>query len=126
MLFDTDVLIWAFRGNTNAQIVIDNDENRFVSVVTYMELIQGARNKQEQKMIKNFLSALNFQTLPVTENISHRAAIFMEEFALKSCMGIADALIFATACENSLTLCSSNYKHFKDIVSLETNIFKPE
>ena len=37
-----------------------------------MELFQGARNKAEQKMIKDFLSGLGFQTLPVSENISLR------------------------------------------------------
>lgn len=125
MLFDTDVLIWAFRGDSNAAREIDNAEERLISAVTYMELIQGARNKIEQKKIRSFLSDFDFQTLPVTENISHRATIFMEEYSLKSGICIADALIFATACEHSLILCSANKKHYKEIVLLETKEFKP-
>ena len=125
MLFDTDVLIWAFRGYPSAQKEIDNDESRFISVVTYMELIQGARNKTEQMNIKKFLRALDFEILPIDENVSHRATIFMEEFALKSGIQLADALIFATACENSLCLCSANTKHFKEISSLDAKEFKP-
>ena len=100
MIFDTDVLIWALRGNQKAAKAIDGCDDRFISAVTYMELIQGARNKAEQKTIKDFLSMLDFQTLPVNENISLRATVFMEEFCLKSGMGLADALIFATANES--------------------------
>ena len=96
MLFDTDVLIWALRGNFKAAEVIDRCEDRFISAVTYMELIQGARNKAEQKMIKDFLASLSFQTVPIGENISLRATVFMEEFCLKSGIGlIVSQIVFA-------------------------------
>ncbi len=126
MLFDTDVLIWALRGNETAAATIDSNDERFISAVTYMELIQGARNKNEQKMIKEFLASLGFQTIPINENISLRAVVFMEEYFLKSGMGLADALIFATANEYSMTLCSANKKHYKEIVSLSVKEFRPK
>lgn len=125
MIFDTDVLIWALRGSPKAAKVIDNCEERFISAISYMELLQGARNKTEQKTIKDFLSALGFQTLPVNENISLRALVFMDEFFLKSGLGLADALIFATACEYVMTLCSANKKHYKNITSLMVKEFHP-
>ena len=125
MLFDTDVLIWAFRGNNNAANVIDECGDRFVSVVTYMELLQGAKNKKEQLDIKKFLSAMGFETLALTEKVSHRATILMEEFALKAGLEVADALIFSTACENSLTLCSGNHKHYREISGLDYQVFRP-
>ena len=126
MLFDTDVLIWAMRGSSKAANVIDNDGNRFISAVTYMELMQGARNKHEQTLVKQFLATLCFTVLPINETISHRAVIFIEEYALQSGIQLADALVFATACEHSLTLCSANEKHFRNISSLDTSVFKPE
>ena len=126
MLFDTDVLIWALRGSKKAAREIDGDENRFISAVNYMELMQGARNKQEQTMIKQFLNELDFTVLPITEAVSHRAMIFIEEHALRSGIQLADALVFATACEHSLTLCSANQKHFRSIQSLDSKVFKPE
>lgn len=126
MLFDTDVLIWALRGSKKAAREIDGDENRFISAVNYMELMQGARNKQEQTMIKQFLNELGFTVLPITEAVSHRAIIFIEEHALRSGIQLADALVFATACENSLTLCSANQKHFQSIRSLDSKVFRPE
>ena len=125
MLFDTDVLIWALRGSEKAARMIDGDDDRFISAVSYMELMQGARDKREQKLIKEFLNALDFTVLPITEAVSHRATIFIEEYALKSGIQLADALVFAAACENSLTLCSANGKHFRDIVSLNAKLFTP-
>ena len=126
MLFDTDVLIWALRGSEKAAQMIDDDDERRISAVNYMELMQGARNKGEQAAIREFLNALGFVVLPITEAISHRATIFIEEHALKSGIQLADALVFATACEHALTLCSANQKHFRGIQSLKTKIFKPE
>ena len=126
MLFDTDVLIWALRGSTNAAKEIDDDEQRFISAVNYMELMQWARSKREQTLIKHFLNSLEIIVLPITENISHRAMIFIEEYALKNGIQLADALVFATACEHSLTLCSANQKHFRSIASLDTKVFVPD
>jgi len=126
MLFDTDVLIWALRGSAKAAAEIDEDDSRYISAVTYMELLQGARDKREQSLIKQFLNTLDFTVLPISEAVSHRATILVEEYALKSGLQLADALVFATACEHSLTLCSANQKHFRHIVSLQTKTFIPE
>lgn len=126
MLFDTDVLIWALHGSAKAAKEVDEDDNRFISAVNYMELIQGARNKREQTLIKQFLNALDFTVLPITEAVSHRAMILIEEYALKSGIQLTDALVFATACENSLTLCSANQKHFRDIASLDAKVLVPD
>ena len=126
MLFDTDVLIWALHGSHKAAREIDEDDERYISVVNYMELMQGARDKRELNMIKQFLSALDFQVLPITEAISHRAMIFIEEYALKSGIRLADALVFATACEHSIQLCSSNQENFRCISALNAKVFKPE
>ena len=126
MLFDTDVLIWALRGSDAAARAIDADDDRRISAVNYMELMQGARSKREQAAIREFLDELGFTVLPITEAISHRAVIFIEEHALKSGIQLADALVFATACEHNLTLCSANQKHFRGIQSLNAKVFKPD
>ncbi len=41
MLFDTGVLIWVLRGNSEAAKTVEKSDRRYVSVVTYMELLQG-------------------------------------------------------------------------------------
>jgi predicted nucleic acid-binding protein len=45
MLVDTDVLVWYMRGNEKAKRVIKNLNSFSISVVTYIELVQGLRNK---------------------------------------------------------------------------------
>lgn len=125
MLFDTDVFVWVLRGSEKAARAVDSSPDRAVSVVTYMELIQGARDKREVRNIQRFLADLGFQMLPLTENIGHRAAIYMEEYGRKSGMCVGDALVAATAVENHLVLCTGNRKHFAPITDLDLRVFRP-
>jgi predicted nucleic acid-binding protein len=125
LLFDTDVLIWAFRGNRRAAKALESGGFRHVSVVTCMELLQGSRSRQETRTIKGFLADLGFQVLPLTENIGHRAAIYMEEYGLKVAMCLADALVAATAVETQLALCTGNRKHYAPIAELDLHVFRP-
>ena len=124
MIFDTDVMIWAFRGNTKALDSIDAAAERAISAVTYMELLQGVRNKREIISMKRFLSTLGFSVLPVTANISSRALSIMENTALRSDLGVCDALIFATALDMGNTLLSGNAKHFKEVPLLDAVAFR--
>ena len=125
MLFDTDVLIWFLRGHARAVKVVDEAMARAVSVVTCMELFQGARNKQEIRIIKDFLAEFTFQVVPLTENTGHRALVYMEEYGLKAGMCLADALIAASAVEYHLTLLTGNHKHYKAVNDLDVKAFRP-
>ena len=124
MLFDTDVLIWVQRGNTNAANLIDDAGDRHLSIQSYMELLQCARNKAQHRYIKDFLKDFSFEVLPQTQNIGHRAAIYVEEYTLSHGVRTGDALIAATAVENNLELCSGNKKHFQCIKDLKLKVFK--
>ena len=126
MLFDTDILIWVQRGNTRAADLIDSADDRYISIQTFMELLQSAQNKQQHRVIKKFITDYNFSVLPLTENIGHRALIYVEEYGLSHSMRAGDALIAATAIENNLALCTANEKHFRAIKDLELKIFKPQ
>lgn len=125
MLFDTDVLIWAQRGNIKAAHIISKEKERLISIVTYMELLQNARNKKQHKIIKEFLKEFNFITISLSENIGHRAAIYIEEYGISSGLRVGDAIIAATAIENNFILISANQKHFRVIKELNLRVFKP-
>lgn len=90
-----------------------------------LELLQLSPNKARQRNVKNFLSALGFQILPLSEQIGHRALIYIEEFSLSGGLRAADALVAATAVENDLPLVSSNYKHYKSLKELKLIRFAP-
>jgi predicted nucleic acid-binding protein len=125
MLFDTDVLIWVLRGNAKAAKAVDGCDARGISVVTTMELLQGARNKAEARVISSFLAAMHFATLPLTENIGHRGLIYMEEYGLSGGMSMADALIAATAIEANEHLITGSDKHYKAVKELDLCRFRP-
>ena len=74
---------------------------------------------------RGFLRDFGFQVLPLTENIGHRAAVYVEEHTLSHGLRAGDALIAATAAENNLTLCTSNGKHSKPIKDLKVHVFRP-
>jgi hypothetical protein len=125
MIFDTDVFIWAQRGNEKVVRLFEKEEEKYLSVQTYMELLQNATNKTQHKYTKDFLTSFGFIVLPLTENIGHRASIYVEEYTLSSSLGAADAIIAATAVENNMPLASSNVKHFRVIKELQLKAFKP-
>ncbi len=125
MIFDTDIFIWAQRGNEKAAKLMEMSEERHLSIQSFMELLQCAKNKKQHKHIKDFLTSFNFLVLPLTENIGHRASIYIEEYTLVSSLRSGDAIIAATAVENNLPLVSSNVKHFRMIKELKLKSFKP-
>jgi len=125
MIFDTDIFIWVQRGNHKAAMLMEATKVRYLSVQTYMELLQCAKDKGQQRTIKRFIADLGFQVLPLTENIGHRALIYVEEYGLSSAMRAGDAIIAATATENGMPLTTGNAKHFKVVKDLELKVFKP-
>jgi predicted nucleic acid-binding protein len=125
VIFDTDVLIWVQRGNGKAAQVIDQADERYLSILTYMELLQGAANRKQHEYITGFLGDVGFQMLPLTENIGHRAAVYVAEYSLSHGIRAGDAIIAATATENNLPLCSGNAKHYRAIQELKLKVFRP-
>lgn len=125
MIFDTDIFIWIQRGSERAAELTDRYDQRYLSIFTYMELLQGAKSKAQHKYIKEFLKDFGFIILSLTENIGHRASIYIEEYTLASHLRAGDAVVAATAVENNMPLVSSNAKHFRLIKDLRLKVFKP-
>ena len=82
MLIDTDVLIWLFRGKPSAARLLEEVEHVALSSITYMELVQGMRDKEEFRLLRQTIHEYGWQVLPLDENISHRATVYIEELRL--------------------------------------------
>jgi predicted nucleic acid-binding protein len=124
MLIDTDILIWFLRSHPAAARFLDGLPARNLSVVSFMELLQGARDRQELRRIKSFLFSFGFEIVSLSENIGHRAAIYMEEYGLSGGLTMPDALIAATAVDRNLPLATGNRKHFTAVRELRVVPFR--
>ena len=112
MVIDTDVLIWYMRGNEKAYKVIEKLNNFFISVVTYIELVQGMRNKNELNNLRRALHVWNSKILYISEEISVKAMFFVEQHYLSRSIQLADALIGATVITYGLPILTGNDKHY--------------
>lgn len=115
IMIDSDVLIWYMRGNLKANKVIENLNGFFISVVTYMELVQGMRNKRELTLLRSALRKWNAKVLFINEDISAKAMFLVEQHYLSNSLVLADALIASTVISNGLKLLTGNTKHYKVI-----------
>lgn len=123
MLIDTDVLIWMTRGHAGAAARLQSLVPWRISAVTYIELVQGCRNKQELARIKKGLAMCNTEVLPITEAISNKAMELIEQYALSHSLQLGDALIAATALEHQLPVLTANAKHFACVPRLNLERF---
>ncbi|MFM6959002.1 MAG: type II toxin-antitoxin system VapC family toxin, partial [Acinetobacter sp.] len=104
MIIDTDVLIWYLRGKQAAKEIVEANIPFSISAVTYMELLQGMRNKQESQRFQKALHYWNVHVIHIDQEISARAMFYVQEYALGHSMQMADALIAATAIQFGETL----------------------
>ena len=123
MIVDTDVLIWYSRKNENAIKLIQYLNDFSISVINYMENIQGVRNKDELNHFKKALSILNVNVLQINDMISTKAMFFIEQYTLSHSIELADALIGASAIITKMPLITGNDKHYKHLPGLEIQKF---
>ena len=124
-LVDTDVLIWYMRGNEKARRVIDGRPGFSFSVVTYMELVQGMRNKAELRVLREAVRRWEAKVLYLDHEISARAASYVEAHFLSQSLQLADALIGATAVVHRLPLLTADGRHYRSIGELSIEQFRP-
>ena len=125
MLVDTDVLIWHLRGYPQATRRLDELGALTLSAVSYLEVLQGMRNKAELVAVKKMLQHRAATLLPVSKAITQRAIELMESLTLSHGLQMGDALIAATALEHQLPVLTANVKHFSAVEGLKIEAFLP-
>jgi len=66
ILIDSDVLIWLTRGQQNAKARLSEINPWRISAITYMELAQGCRSKEELHRAKRGLERKDTEIVPLT------------------------------------------------------------
>ncbi|GAB1431664.1 type II toxin-antitoxin system VapC family toxin [Spirochaetota bacterium] len=125
MIIDTDVLIWYLRGSEAAKQAVEESIPFSISVVTYIELVQGMINKTEIKKFQKQLRSWNVNIIQIDQEISARALFYVQEYALSHSMILADGLIAATVVQNGEALLTANDKRYKYLPTIEIKKFDP-
>ncbi len=121
-LVDTDVIIDILRGvKGSKEFLLDlSKEGLFLSVISMAEIFSGkeTRDPIKHEKILRFLS--HFEVVPLTQEIAILGGAIRRDYQI----GLADALIAATAIHNGLTVVTHNTKHFERVEGLK--ILKPD
>jgi len=111
LLLDTDVIIDYPRGREQAITYIESlTEPLLISTISIAELYSGVREGDERTALQTFLSA--FETVDVSPEIAVRGGLLRRDWGKSHKVGLADALIAATAEVRGATLITLNIKHF--------------
>ena len=117
VLIDTDVLVDYLRGQVNAVACLESvTERLLISAITVAELYAGVREGTERQALDMFLSA--FEVVVVDQAISQQGGLYRRDLGKSHGVGLADALIAATAEELGATLVTLNRKHFPMLVNV--------
>mgnify|MGYP003382237526 CR=1 FL=1 len=111
LLIDTDILVDYLRGNPAAVAFIESrPEDLLASVISVAELFAGVREGRERAALESFVAAFN--VVPVDREIAERGGIYRRDFLRSHRIGLADALVAATADVMDADLATLNVKHF--------------
>lgn len=115
ILCDTNILIEVYRGNglIIKEVVKIGEQNIAISDVTCAELLYGARNKEELKILKRDINKLT--CIPINSQISNLSVQLVDKYSLSHKLSLPDALIAATAIVYGIKLFTLNQKDFKFI-----------
>ncbi len=119
IIVDTDILIDACRGRTDAIAYLENLERTSsiaISAITEMELLAGNQNKRELVKTEKFLD--RFTTLSLNEKISSIAIDLLKTYRLSHGLEIADGIIAATAIYLQFPFVSKNQRDYRFIEDL--------
>ena len=124
MIVDTDVLIWYMKGNKKALTEIEKLPGFYISVVTWIELLQGMRNKKELSCLRRAMAEWQANVLYINEEISSRAAAYIERHFLSHKLHLADSLIAATGAIHNMLVLTGNHRHFSVIKDVRVVPFR--
>ena len=105
-LIDSDVLLDFLDGFAPAGEELSRYRERCVSIISWIELMVGAKTSAEEETRRAFLN--HFQVLPLTSRVAEETVAVRRKYRVK----LPDAIIWTTAVVENCLLVSRNRKHF--------------
>ena len=111
ILLDTDVLVDFLRGHSKALAFVNAQSDRIIlSSIVVAELFAGVRGDAEQVVLEDFISL--FRVIPVDTEIAKTGGLYKRDYARSHGVGLADAILAATAESENAELKTLNTKHY--------------
>jgi predicted nucleic acid-binding protein len=105
-VIDTNILIDYLSGSEKAKQELDSFEELYISIITWMEILVGAEQTEEESEIREFLR--RFRVYHVDTGIAERAV----DIRRKEKIRLPDAIIWATAQQLGVLLVTRNTRDF--------------
>jgi predicted nucleic acid-binding protein len=111
ILLDTDILVDFLRGHSKAMAFVKANFARIIlSSIVVAELHAGVKGDSEQTVLEDFVSL--FRIVPVNVNIAKSAGLYKRDYGKSHGVGLADAILAATAEVEKAELKTLNTKHY--------------
>lgn len=118
IIVDTDVLVDFFRGFEKGVAFVNANSSRIIlSSIVAAELYAGVKGDEEQNALEEFFSL--FRVIPVTAEIANAGGLYKSDYGKSHGVGLADAIIAATAEAEKADLKTLNTKHYPMIKGLK-------
>lgn len=106
-VFDTNILVDYLNGVQAAKEELDRYRVRQISIISFIEVMVGAKSSKEENAIRSFLAT--FEITELSAAIAQEAIMIRKQLRLK----VPDAIVYATARTQGCMLVSRNTKELK-------------
>ena len=117
-LADTNVFVAVFKGDLTPKSFVES-VSPAINTIVYLELIQGAKTKDEVRKIEEYLT--RFELIHFDNAVSWHSIRLVREYSKSHGLMLPDAVIAATCLENNLRLITFNTRDFSFIDGLSVS-----
>ena len=111
VLLDTDILVDFLRGYNKAEAFISAQADRIIlSAIVVAELYAGVKGAAEREALDALVSL--FRIVPVDLEIAKAGGLYRRDYGKSHGVGLADAILAATAEAWKAELKTLNIKHY--------------
>jgi predicted nucleic acid-binding protein len=118
VLVDTDVMVDFLRGHPKAVALVQAQSERIIlSSIVAAELYAGVKGEGELSTLDSLIQL--FRVVPVSPELARTAGLHKRDYAKSHGVGLADAIVAATAQAENADLSTLNTRHYPMIKGLK-------
>ena len=119
VLFDTDVMVDFLRGHPKAIALLHSCSSEIIlSSIVAAELYAGVKDDEDLRRLDDLLSLC--RVLPVSPGLARMGGLYKRHYGKSHGIGLADAIVAATAEVENADLKTLNVNHYPMIKGLRS------